>query len=84
MGPIPFEAWRFILDFVSDWLPLLGCGAMMFVCARLMGKGHVDSPENGLESQQQSLLREVASLQGEVARLRAKRSPAGREGEIDG
>lgn len=55
------------MESLLAFLPLAGCAAMMFVCARMMtgGRKH-DSPSVAQD--------EIAQLRDEVARLRAERA----------
>lgn len=47
-------------------LPVAGCAAMMFVCARMMMSGRKPDSVNAAD--------EVAQLRDEVARLRSERA----------
>ncbi len=49
---------------VLSLLPLLGCGAIMVVCARMMFGGHRTNDEHESEA--------VKSLREEIARLRSE------------
>jgi hypothetical protein len=69
------------LEFLIAYLPVLACGAVMFICLRHTSMGSKQQTDDKMDV---ATKQEIAELHEELARLRAERTLASSGETLDG